>query len=312
MPATSSTAARPRQGRVASNPVCPGSGRGSVWLLGQGSWNSQSGDRNAPGYVEDRYGVMGGADVGLGDNFYAGIALGYLWSGMDFDDWGGRPGATIDYQGWQAAAYGGYDQRDFYLRGIVSYGLYSADSHRDIKEPASDIAVDPSGSPDSHVYGFYGEVGERWDLGASTALAPFLGLSVSHATMEGFREADPMETGWQLTLRQSEGDSLAGLVGARLTGAWGDGMSYFRPDLMLAYEHEFGDLSNAVNASFTMAPKGAGFTARSADVPAGSLLVAAGGTLMFQRSFGLGIKYDGRFNTSYDTHAVLGTFEYHF
>jgi len=73
------------------------------------------------------------ADYAFTDSFYAGIAGGWISSEMNFDNFGRRSGASINYDGWHVAGYGGYDNRVFYLRGIVDFTSYSADANRDIR-----------------------------------------------------------------------------------------------------------------------------------------------------------------------------------
>ena len=106
---------------VVETPVgCFQPGRVSLWADVSGSWNKQDGDKNAPGYDEDQYALLVGADYAFDDSFYMGVAVGYLNSDMDFKWFGNK----IDYDGLQLAVYGGYDDTENYIRGILSYGTY--------------------------------------------------------------------------------------------------------------------------------------------------------------------------------------------
>ena len=112
-------------------------GTGHIWGRGSGTLNNLDGDHNAPGYDETQVSFTVGADYAFTDSFYAGIAGGWISSEMNFDNFGRRSGASIDYEGWHVAGYGGFDNRVFYLRGIVDFASYDGESHRDIRQGIS-------------------------------------------------------------------------------------------------------------------------------------------------------------------------------
>ncbi len=209
-------------------------GTGHVWGRASGTWNNLDGDNNAPGYDETQVSFTVGADYAFTDSFYAGIAGGWISSEMDFDNFGGRKGASIDYQGWHIAGYGGYDNRVWYLRGIVDFASYNdCDAHRDIRVGPS--LVDPSSDEcDSNVFDFYGEAGYRWEFASNYTLTPFVGVDVGHAELNSFTEKDPHDTGWALKVRDSDADSVETLVGGRFGGWWDFNGGVIRPEVMVA------------------------------------------------------------------------------
>ena len=285
-------------------------GTGHVWGRAFGSWNSHDGDQNAPGYDEQQYGFTVGADYAFTESFYAGLAGGWLNSEMDFDGFGGRSGASIDYDGWQIAGYGGYDNRVWYLRGILGYAEYTAEAHRNIIVGISE--VDPAGDPDSNVLSFYGEAGYRWEFATNSTVTPFVGVNVAHAEIDGFTERDPQDTNWHLRVRDAEGDSVATLLGARFNGNWDMGGGIFRPEVMVAWQHEFEDTVQSVDMAFVEAPNGGNFTAFSAETNENSLVVGVGGTFAVTNALEFGIKYDGLFNQDYNSQSVIGRVGYKF
>lgn len=290
---------------------CFHQGEGNVWMSGFGQWNSLSGDKNAPGYDETQYGILFGADYAFTDDFFAGLAGGYFNSQGDFDRFGGRSGASIDYDGLQIAAYGGYDNSLYYLRGIVAYGNYSGDSHRMFKYPGS-AAVDPSGSPDSDTWSFYGETGYRFNVMTSGTITPFLGLSLASANLDGFTEKDPEGTGAALTIHDSDASSVASVLGARFTADMAVGGGTFSPIVSVAWMHEFDDTAQQVNMSFAGAPKGANFTVTGSEVARDTAVVDVGGKFMLSDSFDMGLFYNGQFNADYTSNAVTATLGYRF
>ena len=290
---------------------CFRQGEGNVWMSGFGNWNSLSGDRNAPGYDETQYGIVFGADYAFTDDLFAGIAGGYFDSQGDFDKFGGRSGASIDYDGLQLAAYGGYDNSLYYLRGIVAYGNYSGDAHRDIKFPGA-AAVDPSSSPDSDTWSFYGETGYRFNVMANGQLTPFLGLSLATANLDDTTEKDPNNTGAALKIRSSDANSVASVLGARFTAEMPMSGGTFSPIVSVAWMHEFDDTAQQVNMSFAGAPSGANFTVTGSEVARDSAVVDVGGKFSLNDSFDIGLYYNGQFNADYTSNGVNATLGYRF
>ena len=69
-----------------------------------GGWNNNDGDVNAPGYDERQWGIWGGADYALGDTVMIRVlAGGFFRSDMDFEQFGGVSGGSIEYDGGQIA-----------------------------------------------------------------------------------------------------------------------------------------------------------------------------------------------------------------
>ena len=281
-------------------------GRTQVWARVHGSWNNNGGDGNAPGYDESQQGIFGGADHAFANNWFVGLAGGYFTSDMGFDNWSGAGGSSIDYSGMQAALYGGYDDGAWYARGIGSFGLYSGDSHRLFG--LTTTPIDPNGSFDASVESFYGEVGHRYAVMSETMATPFLGIGVAHSNVGGFTESDPNGSGAALTVGDASGDSLASVVGARVTGHWGG----WKPELSVAWQHEYLDTVQTVHNSLVAAPGAPGFTASSSDPGRDWALVGLGSAYSFNPTSEFMLKYDGRFASDYTSHSVVARWDTHF
>ncbi|MFO1123816.1 MAG: autotransporter outer membrane beta-barrel domain-containing protein, partial [Hyphomicrobiales bacterium] len=323
---TSATATADAPSMADSN-ACFEPKRFAVWARGFGSWNSLDGDSEAPGFDEDQYGVIFGADYSFTEDWFAGLAGGYFNSNGDFDNWGKAPGASIDYDGLQLALYGGYDNSVYYARGVVSYGNYDGDSHRYIQGVgvtsssgggvggvggAGGSAIDPAGDPSSDVISFYGETGYRFALAEETHIAPFLGLSLAHADLDGFTEKDPLHTGAALTVHGSDADSVASVLGLRLDSEYVMGSGTLYPEVSVAWTHEFGDTHQTVDMSFADGPPGANFRVVGSDVSRDAVVIDAGARMVINDSFELGLFYDGWFSGDYTSNAVTARFGYRF
>jgi outer membrane autotransporter protein len=294
-------------------PVSPETGPGGcftpkqwqAWVRAFGGWNNNDGDVNAPGYSEDQLGIWVGVDYAINDRWFFGVAGGYFDSNMGFDQWGGVNGGTIDYDGGQLALYGGWDNSVWYDRAIVSFGWYSGESHRNFALIGQ--ALDLSGSPDSDVIAFYNELGRRFWIGASSTVTPFFGVGVAHAELDGTTESDPFNTGAALKVHGGDADSVSTVLGVRFNGTWGR----FKPQLGVAWEHEFEDTFQTVNMAFAEAP-GSNFKVVGTDLDEDSLWVEVGGAYALGPSSDISLSYVGRWMSDYDSQWIVGRFTYKF
>lgn len=290
---------------------CHAQGQASVWARGFGQWNSLDGDSNAPGYDEDQYGFMFGADYAFHESLFLGVAGGYFNSAGNFDGWGGRQGAAINYDGLQLAAYGGYDNSVYYLRGVVSYGNYAGDSKRDFNYRGA-APVQLTGDPTSDTWAFYGETGYRFALSELGSLTPFAGLSIATASLDGFTEDQSLGSDAALEIHDSSANSVASVLGVRFEADVPMGSGVFTPAVSVSWMHEFGQTAQEVDMSFAGAPAGADFTAKGSEVARDSVLLGAGAKFGFTDAIDFGVFYNGQFNTDYTSNAVTARLGYKF
>lgn len=279
--------------------ACFDPGHVQVWGRIGGDWNTNDGDKNAPGYSESQSDFVVGGDYAINKNVFLGLAGGYFSSDMNFDKWGGRGGSSINYDGGQFALYGGWDNGTWYARQIISYSGYSGNSHRDISLGAS--PVDPSGKFNASVWSGYGEVGRRYAVMNNMMATPYLGLGLADANVQSFTEKDPNGTGARLKVKGADANSVATTLGVRVNGHWGA----FQPEMALAWQHEFADTTQTVHMSYADAPNGANFNVISSDPGADALLLGLGGTYAVNPSNDVVVRYNGTFLKGYVSHEVI-------
>jgi uncharacterized protein with beta-barrel porin domain len=201
----------------------------------------------------------------------------------------------MGYDGGQIALYGGYDDGIWYGRNILSYGFYSGDSRREFGITTSPKAL--TGDYDTNVVSYYGEVGRRFQLMQNVGATPFLGLGLASAGIDSFTEKDPHGTGAALHVRGTDSNSVASTLGFRVNGYWGG----FRPELTLAWQHEFADARQTVDLSYSEAPKGANFSVVSSDPGSDAFIVGLGGSYAVGPSSAISVRYDGTFWSGYSS-----------
>ncbi|MFM8745571.1 MAG: autotransporter domain-containing protein, partial [Aestuariivirga sp.] len=278
-------------------------GEAALWMRGFGSWNSLEGDDNAPGLDETQYGILFGADYSFDGDWFVGLSGGYFNSAGSSDSWGGRSGGSADYGGMQLAAYGGFDNSVFYLRGIAAYGNYDGDGSRGISG-LGNIAGRLTGDPSSDVMSFYGETGYRIAAGGIGNVTPFAGLSVADARLNGFTEKDVGGSGAALRFDGNDASSTVSILGLRLDSLIGTASGMFSPELSLAWAHEFGDTYQTLDASFAEGPPGTDFTVVGSEVARDALVVGADLNVALSDGLDLRLSYDGWFNGDYTSNAV--------
>jgi uncharacterized protein with beta-barrel porin domain len=281
-------------------------GQVQTWTRVWGEWNHNDGDINAPGYDETQRGLWGGAEYSLTDTVSFGFAGGFFWSDMDFERFGDVPGASIEYDGGQIASYATWDDGVWYDRAIVSAGFYRGESHRGFAVQSS--VVDPSGSPDADAVTFYNELGRRFGVGNNVMLTPFVGVSIARADLDSFTERDPQNTGAALKVFGNDANSVASILGLRLSRSWGA----FLSEVAMGWEHEFEDTIHTLNAAFAAAPSGSDFKVIGADLEEDAFVLDAGVSYTLGPSSDLSVRYVGRFLEDYDAGSVMGRWTYKF
>lgn len=278
-------------------------GEGRVWIRGFASTADDNGDGNAPGYGENRRGVLIGGDYAFNERWYAGAAGGYFSSDMNFDPFGGPTGSSIDYQGGQVALYGGYDTGSWYTRGVLAGGFYNGSSTRIVTPPGA--AATLNGDFNASTVSFNAELGKRMDVAGGT-LTPFVGLTVGTGNLGSFTESETGgPSGMALSVTGSSASKVASLIGARFSTEFNVGNGVLVPQVSVAWEHNFADPAN-VDMALVSAPPGTGFTAAASDNAKDLLLLDVGGSFVINKSWEAGVSYKGRIGSGFAEHGVSG------
>jgi uncharacterized protein with beta-barrel porin domain len=92
---------------------------------------------------------------------------------------------------------------------------------------------------------------------------------------------------------------------------WNGNYGAFHPHVAVAWEHEFKDTVQTVNASFAEAP-GSNFKVVSTELDEDSFVLDAGFNYDFDAASYFTLRYYGRFQSDYDSSYLLGRFTYKF
>jgi uncharacterized protein YhjY with autotransporter beta-barrel domain len=178
-----------------------------------------------------------GGDYQFGPNFLAGLLFDYSHTSANLDDQGST--ATVD--SYSPGIYASYASGGWYVNGLASYSRNQYQENRQIAFLNSEAKGSPSG------YQINGSLTGGYDIHANNWIfGPTLGVQYTHLNVEGFTESG---SPGDLTVADSNSDSLRGLLGARVSYEVTAHGIIFHPYLSASWQHEFLDQSRGVSAS---------------------------------------------------------------
>ena len=262
--------------------------RWGVFVTGIGEFTKVNDTSVARGYYLPSGGVLFGADYRVCPNFAIGLTGGYshtdgdlLYSSLDVD--GGTVGAY-------ATVFGG----GFYLNAAATGVFNDYETRRD--------ALLGTASGDTNGREFNGLVagGYEWKKGGLT-IGPTASYQYTYVEFDGFTENGSL---LPLTFNDQDANSSRLALGGKISYDWQMGHVVVRPELRLAWQHEFGDTTNSIVSSFA---NGAGnsFTVVGPEIGRDSLLIGAGAAVMFNDRVSVFAYYDGELaRTNYSSNNV--------
>jgi outer membrane autotransporter protein len=210
--------------------------RFGLWFRGNydlGSKEQSSADR---GFDANNWGLTVGTDYRFSASTFAGIAVGYEKSELDFNpiNQGGLSSSTLN-----ASIYGSlYAFRNFYLDGSFEYGSLSYDSQRHILYTDSAGVVDRIALGSTKGRNLSGSLSAGYDftIGA-LSLTPSIGYVYVGSTVNSFAEHGAQ--GLDLAYDRQGYRSGTGKAGLNLSYAWKLSSAVLVPYLRSEYVREF-------------------------------------------------------------------------
>jgi autotransporter-associated beta strand protein len=272
--------------------VAPAESRWGAFISGTGDWVNVSGNENARGYDITNGGFTFGADYKLTPHFAVGIMAGYVGTSADLVDhdrvWvnGGKIGL------YSTAFAGGW-----YADGAVTGGYSSYDTRRTGLQ--GEARGDTDGGDLNALFG------TGYDLKKGNfTFGPTASFNYTYTGIGGFTEHGSLAP---LDIR-GEGESIRTAFGMKASYDWKTGGVVIKPELRLAWQHEYGDAAYSLDSSFA---NGAGstFTTSGPKLGRDSLLVGAGFAIQLSDRCATFLYYDGELaRTNYLSNAVSGGF----
>ncbi len=244
--------------------VAPGSEpRGlGAWIDGYGIFGRVSGTSGSDDFDTTVWGVSAGLDLRPAPGWIAGLAGGWAKSRLDFASLDGRP--EVDTA--QGAAYLGYTSSRVEAGAAFRYAWNRMSADRGIAfAPPSTLARSADSDFDGSDLG--GRIGAALHLVevAGVSVQPLASFTYTHLQQDAFDESGAGSL--DLSAEEEEIDSAASRLGARLHAVVHlDDATWMRPELRVAWLHEFGDRERKLEARIGGVP-GATLTVRGAELP---------------------------------------------
>lgn len=214
-----------------------------------------------PAYDNDIEGLTAGVDYRVSDRWIVGGSLGMTRQDATLPDGRGE----VETSGWSVSAYTTWYQEDsWYLDGVLTWGRNDYDLLRSIRYTltlpggtTSTIDQQARSSSDGDLLSLAFTFGRDFNRGA-WGLGPYGRLLFTRLDFDSIEETLLPGTGSGLGLRieQRELESLASVLGGKLTYTHSTDWGVLMPHLQLEWEHEFRDDPQALEARFLHDPTG--------------------------------------------------------
>ncbi|MBV8276810.1 MAG: autotransporter domain-containing protein [Verrucomicrobia bacterium] len=267
--------------------------RWGFFATGLGEFTDVSTADGARGFNFRTGGVTVGVDYRIGSNFAIGLTGGYAHTGVDL---AGNGSIDVDggTGGFYATAFGG----GFYLDTSVTGGGSDYETHR------TALLGTANGSTNSTTVNVLVAGGYDWTTGPLT-IGPIASFQYTYVGLNGFTESGSLAP---LRFGDQSVDSIRTDLGIKASYDWKIGGILVRPELRVAWQHEYGDSTYSIVANFA---NGAGnnFTVNGPPIGRDSLLIGAGVAVLWNDRISTYIYYDGELaRTDYDSQSVTAGF----
>jgi outer membrane autotransporter protein len=274
--------------------------RWGVFVTGSGDFVTVSNDDlNARGYDITTGNFTVGADYRLCDHFAIGIDAGYSRSTADLVDNG-----RVDVDGGKIGAYAtvfgkGLFGSKFYVDGGVGGGLNSYDTRR---TGLQDVFV--RGDTDGTEFNAMISYGSDWTFGCFN-VGTWSTVQYTNVSIDEFTETGSLAP---LEIQDQDENSFRATTGVHASYDIKAGHFLFRPEVRVAYQHEYCDSAYQVDSRLA---SGAGdvFRVRGPNIGRDAALVGTGLSMQWNNRLSTYVYYDGVLGrNNYDNNAVSGGF----
>jgi outer membrane autotransporter protein len=276
----------------------PDKERWGMFLTGSGEFTRVGSTTNAAGFHLETGGVTAGVDYRVSDRLAIGMDFGYVNTTSSLVN-----GGKIETDGGRLGLYGTWFDRNFHVDAAVNGGLNSYKTRR--TTPNNTAAT---GSPDGSEINILLATGYDWKIGGLT-VGPTASYQYTNVRMDGFTENGAFAP---LAVNSQNYESSRTALGIKATYDAHVGRVLVRPEVKLAWQHEFGDSTYSITSRFASLG-GNAFTVTGAPIGRDSLLVGAGFSVLWNPRFATYVYYDGELGrTNYSSHSVSAGFRLQF
>jgi autotransporter-associated beta strand protein len=277
--------------------TAPADQRWGAFLSGTGEWLSVGDTDNARGYSLESGGFTLGVDYKVCEHFAVGLSFGYTGTTADLAN-GGR----IFVNGGKVGIYSTTFVGGWYADAAVNGGLNDYDTHR------SGLGGQASGSTDGGEFNGVFGTGYDFKKGALT-FGPTATFNYTYVGLDDFSEHGSLAP---LNIHGSDEESLRTALGFKVRYDWKIGSVVIKPELRVAWQHEFGDTTYALDSNFANGA-GSSFLVNGPTIGRDSLLLSGGFAVQCSARCSAYVYYDGELGcANYHSSSVSGGFRIEF
>jgi fibronectin-binding autotransporter adhesin len=273
--------------------------RWGIWVTGAGQFvNVGNDDSNATGYDLSNGDFLVGVDYRPMQHVAFGVYGGYDAGIANLVDNG-----RVTFNGGTAGGFATFSWNRFYA-DVSGGGAWN-----NYKTRRGALLGDAIGSTQGGQYNALGAVGYDWHLGCLN-VGPRGTIQYTDVNIDHFVERGSLAP---LVYPDQDEDSLQSTLGVRASYDIHShsGKVIFRPELSLAWWHEFNDTAYPIDAGFLHCPTG--FIVHGPNMGSDAAQIRAGGAAQLNTGFSIYVYYDGRLGRSnYNSNGVSGGFTWSF
>jgi outer membrane autotransporter protein len=263
--------------------------RWGVWITGIGEFTNVDSTDNAPGYYLETGGLTLGVDYRVSSYFAIGLTAGYAHTGADLAN-----GGNLEVNGGKLGLYATAFSGGFYADAALTGGLSGYDTHR------TALLGSANGSTDGGDLNVLFAAGYDWKKGG-LSIGPTANFQYTYVGFSGFTESGSLAP---LKFNNQNAESEPTAFGMKASYDWKVGRVIIKPEISVAWQHEYGDQAYSIVSSFA---SGAGnsFTVNSPQIGRDSLLIGAGAAILLSERISIYAYYDGELGrTNYQSNNV--------
>ena len=274
-----------------------------VWMQFYGR-NADQEDRDGiRGFELDMYGLAIGADAPVSDNLTVGVAFSYASSDVDSDNF--FKNNSLDIDSYQLSLYGGLNERDYFLDGVVSFARNSYETERNIFPN-----LQARGDYDGDQFGLRVRGGYPLILESGFHITPRGSAEYSYLSEDSYREKGAGNAG--LDVKSQSVEALIVSTGVEIAHPFTtDADTTWIPDFHLDVRYDLIGDKVELDSNF-IGVGGSAFVVDGASVERTGIKAGVGLKAFGQSNFSLMTRYDYLYKDDYGSHSFTATVRYNF
>lgn len=246
---------------------------------------------NAREYDMETGGITVGIDYQLMPNLVVGIMAGYANMAAQLVDDG-----SISANGGKLGVYGTYFKDGFHANAAVTGGFNSYEINR------AALGGMARGKTEGQEWSALIGAGYLWGEKAFK-LEPTVAVQYTYMEIDAFTERGSLAP---LRVASQHEESFRSTLGVKAAYEWNLGHVLVRPELMVAWQHEYGERSFTLDSALASGASGA-FTVKDSGLGRDGLLLSGGVSVLWEGGTLMYLRYDGDLlRKEYEAHNLSG------